>query len=419
MQKITKYSNGLTLIVDEMPSYQTVSFNIFVKTGSVNETSANLGISHLIEHMMFKGTKTRSSKDITYALDSIGAIVNAYTDKCETVYYTKCTDDYTEKCVEILSDMLLNSVFNEEELAKEKNVVVEEISMYNDDAFSLSELLVNRIFYNKTKFEEDVAGTKESVLAITRNQILNYIKKYYTPSNIVISFAGNVTEKDAKFLVEKYLVNNMNNTHFVKSFNHKLPIIKTHQIVKYKDNEQAHVCISYPGTFDNDKIKYAMSLFNIVWGVGLSSKLVQKIREKLGLVYLINSSTYFNEAGGDLTIHFATNTKNVPLALKSIKEEINLALKNGITEEELIGAKNSFIAQMKMQSEATEKVSLSNVKKYVTWNQIFTQNYMIKLINSITVKEVNEIIKRIYKTKHFCLSYVGEDKEIDLLQFFK
>lgn len=417
MVKTKIYKNGLKLIVDKMDNYESVSFNMFVKVGSVGEEQGNYGIAHYIEHMLFKGTTTRSSLDISKQLDSIGANVNAYTDKEETVYYTKSTAENTEKCVEILSDMLFNSVFDKKEMAREKKVVLEEIKMYQDDASSKAIILANQAFYTDNAFGRDVAGTMQSVKGITQQKIYDFMHKYYVPQNITLSFAGNIDFERAEQLIQKYYLpffkhngNDVKNSFVTKK---SVKILKA-----YKDNAQSQVCISFAGVNRQDKNFYVAKVFDVAFGLGMSSILFQLIREKLGLVYTIYSSTDCNSAGGDTTIRFATTTKNVPLALTAIANEIKEIKQKGITTEQFENAKNNLISTVKLSFENTSFVSLFNAKHIAFNNNYLTKEQYIKNIQNVKQSAILPYINNIFVADNFAISYVGANTRIKLDKYF-
>ncbi len=419
MVKTKIYDNGLKLVVEEMANYESCAFHLFVKTGSINEKAGNYGISHLIEHMLFKGTQKRTAFDITKDLDKIGANVNAYTDRAETCYYTKSTGDHVNECVEILSDMFFNSVFDEKELASEIKVVCEEIAMYEDDPTAVCEINANKIFYNGTEYQRDVGSTAENVKNITRAKILDYVNEFYTSKNVTISFAGNITFENAQKLVDEYFANKFNNV--AQKVERKIvePIVKEHFITAFKDNQQSILCISNPALKADDNRVYALRTLNLAWGVGMSSRLFQTIREKLGLVYSINSSLYLNDAGGDLTIVLGTTNKNVPLALSKIKEEIELLSKEGLTQEEFDRAKSCYISNIKLSYENTSVVSLSNAKNFAHFEKTMSKEDVLNKIKSVTLNEVNTLAKEIYSSDKCVVSYVGSDENIDLSKYFK
>lgn len=419
MAILKEFNNGLRMVVEPMKGFESVAFYVLVKTGSVNENPTNYGISHFIEHMLFKGTKTKSAFEIVNSLEAIGANVNAYTDKTETCYYTKSTGDNVEKCVEVISDMFFNSVFDAKEMAREKKVVCEEISMYNDDAYSKCEWISNNIFYKGTQFEKDVAGTKQSVRQLTKEKIIDYMNKYYVPENVIISFAGNITEKKATDLVEKYFLNNFKYVGKVTKLAEKSPKPDKKVAKSYKNNEQAHVCITFPALNRNDKQSYALKIFNFAFGGSMSSRLFQRIRELLGLVYSISASNYLNEAGGDTTIHFATTTKNVPLALSAIKEEIDKIIANGITKKEFDNSKNCYLSNTKISFENTSYVSLFNAKRVAYFNEIISKKEIIEKVEKVTFEDVNSVIKKIFDFSKCCIAYVGKNTKIKPFDYFK
>lgn len=417
MVKTKIYKNGLKLVVDKMENYESVSFNMFVKVGSVGEWQGNYGIAHYIEHMLFKGTTTRSSLDISKQLDSLGANVNAYTDKEETCYYTKSTADNAEKCVEILSDMLFNSVFDKREMAREKKVVLEEIKMYLDDASSKSILLINQAFYDGNAFARDVAGNMQSVKGLTKQKIDEFMQKYYVPQNITLSFAGNIDFETAQKLVEKYYLPNFkhNGQEVITNITTK-PGIKV--LKAYKDNAQSQVCISFAGVNRNDKNMYTAKVLDVAFGLGMSSILFQLIREKLGLVYSIFSSTDVNSAGGDTTIRFATTTKNVPLALTAIANEIKNIKQNGISVEQFENAKNNLISTIKLRFETTSFVSLFNAKNMAFGNKVVTKEQYVKNIQNVKYNQILPYINSIFVADNFAISYVGNNTRLKLEKYF-
>ncbi|MGN1212513.1 MAG: M16 family metallopeptidase [Christensenellales bacterium] len=417
MVKTKIFKNGLKLVVDKMENYESVSFNMFVKVGSVCEEQGFYGIAHYIEHMLFKGTATRSSLDISKELDKIGANVNAYTDKEETVYYTKSTAENTEKCVEILSDMLFNSVFDKQEMAREKKVVLEEIKMYQDDAPSRAELLINQAFYSNNPFGRDVAGTMQSVKSLTREKILAFMHKYYVPQNITLSFAGNIDFETALKLVEKYFLpyfkQNGNDVKNDFETANNINVLKS-----FKDNAQSQVCISFAGVKRGDADLYVAKIFDVAFGVGMSSILFQRIREQLGLVYSIYSNTIANSAGGDMTIRFATTTKNVPLALTAIAEEIQKVKQNGLTDEQFENAKNNLISTIKLSFETTSFVSLFNAKNMAFDSKVITKEQYIKRVNAVKQKDILPYLNKTLVPNNFSISYVGDNTRLNLQKYF-
>ena len=421
MQNVKTYPSGMRLVVETMENYESVSFNMFVQTGSTNEDDTNRGISHFIEHMLFKGTKKRSAIDIVKRLDALGTSVNAYTSQTETVYYVKSTKESITECVDILSDMYFNSIFDEKEMAREKKVIVEEISMYNDNPAALADKNANEGFYEGTPMEFDVAGTKTSVRAITKDDVKKYMNAHYLPQNLILSFAGNITFEQGKELADKYFECNFTTKSepiFIKTPD-LMPLPKPQYVKKYKDNEQAQIVIYYAGLNLHDPRYYAMKLLNAIWGQGMSSRLFQTIREKLGLVYGIYSSTQSTNFGGTLEMYLATTVKNIKVAVTALRKAIDTIIKDGINEQELVDAKTQIINTLKLQSENTSFVSLTNAKEVFWFNEVKNKEDAIQKLESVTKEEVNELIRTVFGRDNYVISMVGKDLKTNLLSYFK
>lgn len=419
MIKTKVLNSGIRLIVEDKKNLEGVSFRMFFNTGSVNETPEIFGISHLIEHMLFKGTQKRNAYQIAYDLEKIGAQVNAYTSKDSTCYYTYSTIDALETCVEVLSDMFFNSTFDEKELSREKKVVIEEMKMYKDQPSDVVDTLNYELFFKDTTLAHDVIGNEKSVNSITREQILNYINSYYTPNNLIICFVGHVDFEKALYFTEKYIESNFK----IK----RLPEFKPNdkfftpiksQAKKSMKTNQSHVIISYPiQNFYSDTPYY--SLLNSCLASGMSSRLFQIIREKLGLVYAIFCGINRHEIGGMFYIQFATSTKNVPLALSTIREELNKLCREGFSKEEINSAKTAIISNIKLSCDNIQRCASVNISNLLYKNKILTKQERIKLIKKATLKELNNFSKNLFETENYTISMVGENTKIDLLKNFE
>ncbi|MGN1208120.1 MAG: M16 family metallopeptidase, partial [Christensenellales bacterium] len=318
--------SGVRVAVNSMKGFEGVSFKMFVFTGSSNESDPkDYGISHLIEHMFFKGTKTRTSFDIVKEFDDFGIQSNAYTSKTETCYFTYGTGESLEKSVEIMSDMLFNSTFDETELKREKEVVIEELKMYQDRPDAVCEIVMDSVFFEGTNYAHDIVGTKKSVRDISREQIFDYFKKRYVPKNIVLSFAGNVDDKKATALVEKYF-----EPHFKKGEDFvfaptksDFEIAKKQKLV-VKETNQAQIAIAFKteNRYDREKLPQNVLISQMLGG-SMGSRLFQEIREKLGLVYTISTFNDATELAGMFSINFGTSLNKVELALQTIKKVLN------------------------------------------------------------------------------------------------
>lgn len=421
MQKIHTYKSGLRLIVNTMQGINSASVSVFVNTGSINENINNNGISHFIEHTMFKGTEKRTAKDIAVFADEIGANINAFTTNFYTCYYTRTIPENLENCCELLSDMLNNSKFEPEELDKERKVILEEKAMYEDDPASTAEENCMCEFYKGTPLELTIIGTDESLHKINQNEIKKYLNKFYTPSNIIIAIAGNVEYETAKKLCDKYFQNyykNQNNKPIVNKNENNHKPQKAVQIHTKKDIEQDHICVMFPTPNIYSKKLSELNVFNTIFGGMMSSRLYQRIRENLGFVYTINSMIKPNKFGGDLCIYFATTPKNTLEAITQLKEEIELIKKQGITVQELDKAKSNFKSSLLVRSDNPTFVANNACVQLLNYGKIISIQQQVEKIEKLTIKKVNKIINEIFDN-NFTISVVSKTNKPQIIDNFK
>ncbi len=407
--KTKTYTSGLRLVVETIENNRAVAAFFGYNAGSVYENDNNNGISHVIEHMTFKGTKTRSAEELSTQFETLGININAFTSRYNTQYYGKCIKENTEPMVELFSDMLLNSVYDENELKKELNVIFEEIDMYEDDPGSVAYDKYNEIFFEGTKLEKSVIGTKKVLSKLKRQDLIDYIEKYYIPQNMVISFAGDITFDEADNLVKKY---------FEKHFKTKskplnmtktdaVVIPKTNQSVTKKNIAQTHIVIGYPTDNIYSKNVAAINVLAFILGGGMSSRLFVRIREKLGLVYSINAMPELLDIGGNIIISLATNSTNQELALKSIKEEIDNIANNGVTEAEVNKAKTFCKSMVVMSAELSTNKARNNSSNILTYGKVITIDDRIADIEKVTKKSIDTLAKQIF-TNNFCVALVSD-----------
>ncbi|MCK9575932.1 MAG: pitrilysin family protein [Clostridia bacterium] len=419
MKKVKLYDNGLKLVVVEKSQFETVAIAVSIETGSINETPKISGISHYIEHMMFKGTKKRTAQQIVAELDALSANVNAFTCETHTLYHTKSLSESAEKCLEILSDMYFNSQFLAEELVREREVILEEIARYKDIPEAVCEEGLIKIFYEGHPASNIVIGSKESLMEITRDDILKYVKDRYTAQNTIISFAGKIKFEDAEKLVQKY---------FVPNFSHKkipvLPLNKKEMhlpVAKYfgktKKIEQSHIAIAYPTVNIYSKDLQAVKIFSFIFGGGMSSRLFQEIREKRGLVYSVHSQNDSEKYGGILVAHFATRPQNAVKAMCAINDLTNELVKNGVKKEEFDSAVYNLISSIKMKQEVTIKLATSTAEELAVYGKVISPNALIKKYEKVTIADVNRVARKILLQKNICVSFVGPKSSGNLLKY--
>jgi predicted Zn-dependent peptidase len=403
----TQLSNGLRVVTEKIPSCRSVSFGIWVKTGSRNETPEQGGISHFIEHMLFKGTSKFSAKDIAEEFDAIGGNVNAFTSKEYTCFYAKVLDEHLPIAVDVLSDMFFHSLFDAEELRKEKNVILEEISMYEDTPDDMVHDLITEAAYGDHPLALPILGTEEKLLAMTPDHLRQYMKEKYTIENTVISVAGNIDDSLIA-LLEKYFGNfsnhGLNNQLAVPDFLSGLKFYK-------KKTEQNHICLSFPGLATGDDRQYAMVLLNNAIGGGMSSRLFQEIREKRGLAYSVYSYHSSSADSGLFTVYAGTAPKQTEDVLSLTKEILHDVAQNGLTENELRKGKEQLKGSLILSLESTGSRMNRLGKNELMLGRHFTLDEMINRIDAVTMDDVNYCVKEMFK-KPFALAMVGASDRV-------
>lgn len=379
--------NGLRIVLEPVPTVRSVAIGIWVLTGSRNETNENNGISHFIEHMLFKGTKDRSAQQIAEAFDSIGGHVNAFTAKEYTCYYARVLDSYKDYALEILTDMFFNSLFLEEELEREKKVVMEEIKMYEDAPDDHVHDLLAKAFFGNHPLGRSILGTEKHLQSFTKDTIEEYINHFYTPKNVVISIAGNV-DKNFIWRVEEMFAG-FNRSHQV--FERKQPVINSESMIKNKDTEQAHICLGYNGLAVNDDSIAGLMILNSALGGGMSSRLFQEIREKRGLAYSVFSYHTSYLDSGMLAIYAGTNKEQLPLLLETIDDTLQELVENGLTDKELKNNKEQLKGNILLSLESTNSRMTRNGR-----NELLLQKH----------RTLDDIIKEIDRVDHDMIRYI-------------
>ncbi len=405
MFKKVQLSNGLRLVYEKIPYVRSVSVGIWVGTGSRNETSENNGISHFIEHMLFKGTSKRSAKDIAECIDAIGGQINAFTGKECTCYYTKTLDTHLDIAVDVLSDMFFNSSFDSDDINVEKRVVIEEIGMYEDTPEELVHDIFSEMVWDGNPLGYPILGTEMCINKFDKDMILKYMNEFYTPYNTVISVAGNFDEMKLIELVNKYF----QDWKFGKTFSNKFSSAqyKVNKIVREKDTEQVHLCMGFEGIeHGNEKLYSLLSLNNILGG-GMSSRLFQNIREKRGLVYSIYSYPSTYQGSGLFVIYAGMNPEHLQTVIDLTKTELDLIIKDGITKDELAKTKEQLKGNYILGLESTSSRMNSIGKSELMLGKINTPEEILQKIDRVNMDSVDEMIKRVFDFEKMSISAVG------------
>lgn len=404
-----KFPSGLRMVVKKIDGLLSVSMGVLVGTGSCFETEKENGISHFIEHMMFKGTKKRNAFEISDAMDRIGAQVNAFTSKDITCYYAKSTSDHAGEAFEILSDFVLHSVFPEEEMDREKGVVCEEIAMTEDTPDDLCLDVLAEAYFGKEGYGRTILGPAENVRGFTRGDLLGYIEERYNPENIVISFAGNIDEKQAQELVLQNFENALKKREFSSR---KKPIaLQRASLYKYKEIEQAHIAFAYPSLRREDPLADAAQVVNTIAGGGMSSRLFQKVREQLGLAYTVYSYISSFTEGGLLTVYAGVNPANVAKAQDAIFETIDDFCREKFTKDEFLRGKEQVKSAVILAQENTASQMIA-YGKYMLYNDaVLDLEKRVRDIDAMTMEDCERALSLNFNRADMAASIVGKVKK--------
>ena len=402
MKKI-QLSNGLRVILEPMPAYRSVSFGIWIKTGSRNEPGHLNGISHCVEHMLFKGTERFHAKAIAQHFDAIGGNVNAVTDKEYTCYYVKVLDQHVPTALHILSDMFLRPKMDEQDFIKERNVIIEEIAMYEDTPDDLVHDYIVQAAYGDHPIAYPVLGTEKQLYNMDVSDLHQFMKEHYTVQNTVLSIAGNIDDRIVEQL-EQYF-GCFHNEH-VSTLLDK-PLFKGKSLFYEKNTEQNHFCIAFPGISIGDLHQYAMLVLNHVIGGGMSSRLFQEVRENRGLAYAVYSYPTFFQDSGLFTLYAGCVPKQTVEVVDVILEVLHQFRQKGMTEKELVTAKEQLKGNIILGMESTNYRMHRFGKEELMLGHQQSLEHIITNIDQVSLEAIDTITSAMF-SQPFCWSMVGE-----------
>lgn len=414
-----QYSNGLRLIFRKIEPNRPASLYISVDVGSIKETDENSGISHFIEHLNFKGTQKRTAKQICTELEEMGVNANAFTSKTSTCFFATCLNEKFENCLEILSDMVFNSKYDEAEIKKERQVIFEEIDMYDDDPESVAYEEFCKNFYAASPLQRAIIGTKDSLNKITRKDIVEYVNTHYVPQNIVVSVVGNFTTEEVEKLVKKYIGSKFTKKNEIEKKLKSKVIVpdKSFSFIK-KEVAQTQVVLGFPCGNIYSEEKMAYNLLCFVFGGGMGSRLFQKVREENGLVYSISCSPELYECGGSIVISFGTNPASQTKAMELVKQEIDNLVSSGLTSEELDRAKTFCKCLVVSGFETSSSIAKSNASNILTFNRVVPIEEKLEEIEKVTLEDINRVIAKIFNYGNVCGSAVSSKPNEELFDVF-
>ena len=411
MYIIDKLDNGIQVVMERIDYVNSVAIGIIIKNGSIHENINNNGVSHFIEHMLFKGTKNRNAKEIAESIDNVGGQLNAFTGKEQTCFYAKVLDEHLPIAIDVLGDMLSNSLFKEEEIQKEKGVIIEEINMYLDEPEDLVYELLNELMFQNTSLEYPILGNEGSVSSLNRDSIINYFYEKYNAEDIVISLAGKFDPKETM----KLLNNNFN------SFKKESSILGDELPGKYifKNNikgidkkiEQLNFCIGLEGVSSKSDDIHPTLVMNNIFGGSMSSRLFQSIREDKGLAYSVYSILSPMENTGIFSIYAGLKSSQLIQVVKLIKTEIEYIEKQLITKEELRMSKEQFKGNYILGTEGTFSRMFENGKALSLLGKIESPDEVIKKIDRVNMEDIERVVRSIFNKEKVNIAYVGQIKD--------
>lgn len=400
--------NGIRIVSETIPYVKSATFGLWLGSGSRAETADNHGISHFIEHLLFKGTKRRSAKEIAESIDAVGGQLNAFTAKEYTCYYIKVIDSQVELAMDILSDMLLKSRFAVNDIEREREVILEELSMYEDTPDELVHDLHVGNIWSDHQLGHNIIGTAQSIKQIDKTAILDYYRQFYTPDNLVIAAAGNITHCQLRELAEKYFAQ-MAGAKVQQAS--PLPQFTCTQTVYGKSTEQVHFCLSTAGVAQDTPEIYAYHIYNNLLGGSVSSRLFQSIREERGLAYSVYSYQTNYSDGGLLTVYAGTRPANVEQVLELIVNNISELNRQGVGEQELQRVKEQLKGNLLLGLESSSSRMSRLGKLEISLGKYVSLEEIIAKIDQTTVADINRVMNGAFRTG-YCLTTLGPLKKV-------
>lgn len=398
--------NGLRVVGEKIPHFRSVSVGLWIGTGSQYEYANEAGISHFLEHMVFKGTQKRTARQIAEEMDAVGGQLNAFTSKECTCFYAKTVDEHLPLATDVVCDLAVNPTFDVKELEKEKGVVLEEISMAEDTPEDVVHDLLMLANFGDQSIARPILGTEAAISGYCRDDLVKYWQSLYRPQNAVFSIAGNYDWERVQELLSVHLGSwKMDGLREKKC---EIQKVQPTTLTREKDIEQVHICLGFPGLKLGDKKNYELSIFNSVYGGAMSSRLFQKIREESGMAYTVYSYPNAYTDCGMLSVYAATNPDTAVAVHDQILEETRKICRDGLTRAEFDMAREQLKASIILGSESTSSRMQSNGRRMLLLNETRTESEVINRVNAISFEETNELMRSLLSAEN-SLALVGKN----------
>ncbi len=417
MNDVFKLDNGITVVSSNMPEMLSAAVGVWINVGSAYEGNDELGAAHFIEHMLFRGTRTRSSREISSTIGRLGGYINAFTSREYTCYFARVEGKSLSIAIELLSDMLMNSTFSDEHIEKERDIILDELLGSEDDPDErVYDNLMHYAFDGDT-FGEPIVGTREIINTITKDNLLSFMNRYYTPENIVIAVAGGYDENIVKSVIKEHF-SIWNKQKSRQCISLKAPFFHSGYVFEQQNREQVYITIAYQAPSLMDDQKYALMILDSIVGSGSTSRLFQKIREEEGLTYSIDSHSNSYKVVGLFEIDTSLNTEVFSRFIDTLLPILESLSMGNITEEEVEDAKSEIIGSLVIHREGTEQTMMYNGEQQLFFNDILSMNQIIDNINAVSVNDVKKLSKIILGSNPV-LSVVGNTDEILVKEFYE
>ena len=400
--------NGLRIVGERLPYLRSVSIGAWMHVGSMMEEKAESGLSHFLEHMVFKGTAKRSARQIAEEMDAVGGQLNAFTGRDCTCFYAKVIDENLELAVDILADLVINATMDETELEKERGVILEEIAMDEDSPEDLVHDLLQTAQFGEQSPGQPILGPAEQIENYTRDDLLAFRKKHYAPKETVIALAGSYDPDKVLQWVTAYF----------GAWENEIPPVKTPDwqvmtgvtALREKDSEQMHICMGFPGAaYATDRV-YPLAVANNILGGAMSSRLFQRVREDLGLAYSVYSYPNTYKGVGTFGLYAGVSPKNAELVLKEIRAELKKFLDEGITEKEFRDSVTQLRAGYLMGLESPGARMQSLGRSTLLRGKPLSHEATLNAIEAVTMEKVMEVAREVLMAEP-CIAIVGKGAE--------
>src|SRR4051812_3425674 len=398
-------SNGLTILTEEMPHIRSVSIGIWIKTGSRHETPELNGISHFVEHMVFKGTRNRTAEQIAREVDSVGGNMDAFTAKECVCFDVKVLDEHLPTALDILSDLVLNPVFDSAELARERGVIIEEIKMDEDNPDYLVHEIFTQSFWKDHPLGKPILGTKETVKRFEQEILFDYYKRFFIPNNMIIAVAGNVSHERLVELVSAkfaHLKSGLN------GFKQEQPKISARINMRNKKAlEQVQLCIGVPSLSIGHDRRFVSYILNTLLGGGMSSRLFQSVREKQGLAYAIYSELNPYRDTGCMCVYAGTSRENAPKVVQSVMGEFRKLKSEPITGEELRRAKDQLKGSLMLSLESSTARMSNLARQELYFDRFYSMDEIMDRVEAVTAEEITSLAQEYFEPSSIAVTVLG------------